>query len=114
MVTDIAAHLWQPDDGVRRKPDAVPDTPDFLGGNIEQEMLEYIQAQIWKPNAGPLNSTEDLFELGMDSSQAMQLHRFLIAQISKSRDPVSISNAVPKVFLYTHSSIAKITALPAW
>jgi nucleoside-diphosphate-sugar epimerase len=109
LLTDIATHLWQPDDEVGGKPDANQDTPDFLSGNVEQQLLEHIQAQIWKPHAGPLNSTEDLFELGMDSLQAMQLRRFLNAQISKSSDYRAATHTVPKDFLYTHSSIAKIS-----
>jgi len=110
MVTDIAAHLWQPDDQIRGQRDANQDTSDFLSGNIEQKLLDHVQTHIWKPHAGPLNNTEDLFELGMDSLQAVQLRRFLITQIAQSNDPRAGTVNVPKDILYTHSSIAKISA----
>jgi nucleoside-diphosphate-sugar epimerase len=110
MVTDIAAHLWQPDDQISAQGGASQGTPDFLSGDIEQKLLEHVQAHIWKPHAGLLNNTEDLFELGMDSLQAVQLRRFLIAQLSQSKHPRAAAINVPKDILYTHSSIAKIAA----
>jgi nucleoside-diphosphate-sugar epimerase len=83
---------------------------DILSGDIEQTIMKHIQQNIWKPHASPLNTTDDLFELGMDSLQATQLRRYLINEINKSQFVQAALLTIPRDFLYTHSSITKIAS----
>lgn len=83
---------------------------DILSGDIEHTIIKHIQHKIWKSHASPLNRTDDLFELGMDSLQATQLRRYLIDEISKSQFVQATHLVIPRDFLYTHSSIVKIAS----
>ncbi|KAF2006434.1 acetyl-CoA synthetase-like protein [Amniculicola lignicola CBS 123094] len=83
---------------------------DLLGGDTEEKVLQYIQANIWKSHAKPLNTTDDLFELGMDSLQATKLRRYLIAALHQSINPQARRVRIPRDFLYSHSTICQIAA----
>ena len=109
MVTDVVENLWQPGKKSELK-SSRQTSSSLLNGNIEENLLEYIRLHIWKPHSQPLNTTDDLFELGMDSLQAVQIQRFLLSEVSQSKDQLSAPIEIPKDFLYTHSSIAQITS----
>src|SRR5436305_10144288 len=73
---------------------------------LEQELKNWIQGRLnWKVPENDWNFNHDLFELGMDSLQAVQLRRFLL-----SFAPSPAAEQIPRDFVYQHPSIAKIAA----
>ncbi|KAF2205455.1 acetyl-CoA synthetase-like protein [Delitschia confertaspora ATCC 74209] len=79
--------------------------------NLESEIQNYIQNTLnWRVPAGQWSYENDLFELGMDSLQAVQLRRFLLGCLgtSKSTSGEVLSERIPRDFVYTHPSVSQI------
>ncbi|KAI9688877.1 MAG: putative NRPS-like protein biosynthetic cluster [Bathelium mastoideum] len=77
--------------------------------NIEGFIMRLVQARLdWKARPSRLDPKVDLFDLGMDSLQALQLRRFLVPafrQISR-KDPEEI----PRDLVYRNPSIEQLAA----
>ncbi|KAF2469202.1 acetyl-CoA synthetase-like protein [Lindgomyces ingoldianus] len=76
--------------------------------DVEENLLDLIQRNIWKSHLKPLKKTEDLFELGMDSLQATQLRRHLFAELSKRKDVATVQTQIRPDIVYQYPSIAKL------
>lgn len=73
---------------------------------LEDELKELIQGGIgWKIPASEWGYDNDLFELGMNSLQAMRLHRLLLSSL-----PQSLRGAVGVDFIYKRPSVTKLAA----
>lgn len=73
---------------------------------LEDHLQEYIQSSLaWRVPKGEWDWRDDLFELGMDSLQALQLWRHLLGAIPPSTELGPASTRVPRDFIYNYPSI---------
>ena len=81
--------------------------------NLANSLKELIQTH-WKVPLGPGDWTADdsLLTLGVDSLQALQLRRNIIAAVSKTEafHDTDVQKLIPPGFLYVNSSVNKIAA----
>jgi UDP-glucose 4-epimerase len=76
---------------------------------LEDQLQEYIQTSLgWRIAKGQWSQDDDLFELGMDSLQALQLRRQLLRSLPSSPDVGPASTRVPRDFVYNHPSITQM------
>jgi UDP-glucose 4-epimerase len=84
-------------------------TTRFDMNMLEDQLQEYIQTSLgWKIPEGQWSQDDDLFELGMDSLQALQLRRQLLGAIPSSGELGPASVRVTRDFVYTHPSISQM------
>ena len=78
---------------------------------LEEDLKSFIQTSLkWKVSEEAWNVEDDLFELGMDSLQAVLLRRFLLSSASLFNEQSSKAIQIPRDFVYQHPSISKIAA----
>ena len=78
---------------------------------LEKGIKDLIQERLdWKVASDSWAEDEDLFELGMDSLQAMQLRRLLIACGPPSLVDKTTSEPLPRDFVYQNSSVVKLAS----
>lgn len=84
---------------------AVHDSSTRLNmSSLEHQLEEYIQTSLgWKIPGRQWSRDDDLFELGMDSLQALQLRRYLLGAIPPTEGSTA-SIVVPRDFVYAHPS----------
>ncbi|KAK3695745.1 hypothetical protein B0T22DRAFT_509135 [Podospora appendiculata] len=100
--------MYQELDGYASSLTPGADTPSMidLDADLEGGLRDLVQNSIgWRIPAGQWADDDDLFELGMDSLQALELRR-LIATATKSTKQTSIS----RDFVYRHPSILKLSS----
>jgi hypothetical protein len=80
--------------------------------SFEDGIKKLIQDRLtWKIPSGDWNNESDLFELGMDSLQALQLRRLILASIPKSDDDSEqLSKRIPREFVYQNPSVSKMAS----
>jgi len=84
-------------------------TARFNMDTLEDQLQEYIQTSLgWRIPEGRWSQDDDLFELGMDSLQALQLRRHLLEAIPPSKELGPAPARVPRDFIYSHPSIAQM------
>jgi thioester reductase-like protein len=77
--------------------------------NLEESLKKMIQFGLnWKASTENWNYDDDLFELGMNSLQALRLRRLLLSSISNDAFLSPAAKRVTIDFVYKNSSIAKI------
>ena len=78
-------------------------------GDLETQIQEYIQTSLsWRIAPGKWSTEDDLFELGMDSLQALQLRRFLLSITAPPRKPGRLNKRIPRSFIYSNPSVSRI------
>lgn len=81
----------------------------FTMHNLEQDLKDLIQTRLgWKVPDEDWNFDDDLFELGMDSLQAVRLRRFLLQLAPEDPGASPAAKTIPRDFVYRHPSISKI------
>ena len=72
-------------------------------GDIKQQLKDLIQNALpkWNVPAQDWTISNDLFELGMDSLQAVELRRLLLPSIESAK-------AIPRDFVYRHPSVLEL------
>lgn len=76
---------------------------------LEHELQEYIQSSLsWRVPEGRWSQDDDLFEIGMDSLQALQLRRHLLGALPPLEGRLPASIRVPRDFIYKHPSITQM------
>lgn len=74
--------------------------------NLEQDLKNLIQARLnWKIPAAEWSLDDDLFDLGMDSLQAVQLRRYLTRSMPKPSGLSSASERITRDFVHQHPSV---------
>lgn len=80
--------------------------------NLEQDLKHLIQTRLgWNVPDEDWNFDDDLFELGMDSLQAVRLRRFLLQLAPEARGSSPVAETIPRDFVYRHPSISKIAGV---
>jgi nucleoside-diphosphate-sugar epimerase len=83
----------------------------ILKGDIEENLQQLIKSRILRAGQSQeLTPTTDLFELGIDSLQAMQLRRILFSSlVAESGDRDAVSEMMPRSFIYMNPTISQMT-----
>jgi thioester reductase-like protein len=83
----------------------------LLKGDVEENLQQLIKTQILRPGQSQeLTRSTDLFELGLDSLQAMQLRQILFSSlVVESGDCKTAAEMVPRGFVYLNPTISKMT-----
>ena len=77
--------------------------------HLEEELKELIQVQLdWRHSKDQWTYSDDLFELGMDSLQALRLRRILLSSVVKSPEFLHMESTIGRDFVYQHPSINKL------
>ena len=77
--------------------------------NLEDDLKSMIQARLtWKAKAEEWTIDDDLFELGMDSLQAVQLRRFILSSIPNLTPAAPKAEKLPRDFLYQNPTVAQL------
>lgn len=85
-----------------------------LGMNdLNEGLKSIIQNRLgWRLEPREWTENDDLFELGMDSLQAVQLRRFIISSLSDLRDTSTDTASLPLDIIYQNPTVAQLaTAL---
>ena len=81
---------------------------------LEASIKELIEDRLnWKVPSHKWTYEHDLFELGMDSLQALQLRRLLLALVHVSKEGSSglvQAESIPRDFVYRNPSVSKLAA----
>jgi nucleoside-diphosphate-sugar epimerase len=78
-------------------------------GALEQELKNLIQTQLnWRIPPDEWGITDDLFELGMDSLQALHLRRLILRQLPARDDQTPWIDLIPREFVYMRPSVAEL------
>ena len=78
--------------------------------NLERGIKELIQNHLyWKYSDREWDEGHDFFELGMDSLQAVRLHRLLLASLPREIDSPETRSKVGRGFVYQYPSVTKIS-----
>ncbi|KAF2173929.1 hypothetical protein M409DRAFT_16197 [Zasmidium cellare ATCC 36951] len=78
--------------------------------NLESEIKSMIQERLtWKVPEDQWTAEDDLFDLGMDSLQAIQLRRLLTKTARKNATKPE-DESIPREFVYSHPSVSKLAA----
>ena len=77
--------------------------------SLEQDLRCLIQMRLnWKVTAEDWDSDDDLFELGMDSLQAIQLRRFLLSSMPRSAHSPPVAECIGRDFVYHNPSVNRM------
>lgn len=77
--------------------------------NLEDDLKTMIQTRLaWKAKAEEWTIDDDLFELGMDSLQAVQLRRFIISSTPNLPAVAPKANRVPRDFIYQNPTVTQL------
>ena len=79
--------------------------------NLQQCIKDMIQDKLsWKWSEADWGYDDDLFELGMDSLQAVRLRRMLVASLSSDSqcNTLITAEAIPRDFVYRNPSVASM------
>lgn len=77
--------------------------------NLEDDLKAMIQTRLtWRAKAEQWTIDDDLFELGMDSLQAVQLRRFIISSIPNLPAAALKAERVPRDFLYQNPTVTQL------
>lgn len=84
--------------------------PLLDANNLENEIKALIQERLtWKVPEDKWTAHDDLFDLGMDSLQAIQLRR-LLTKTARKNATNSEDGTIPREFIYSHPSVSKVAA----
>ncbi|KAK2749609.1 putative NRPS-like protein biosynthetic cluster [Myotisia sp. PD_48] len=90
-------------------PEANEFAPRLSLNNLEQDLKQLIETELnWKIPPDQWDITDDLFELGMDSLQALRLRRLLIRSLSATEESTSWAEYISRGFVYLHPSVAEL------
>ena len=79
--------------------------------NLENDLKAMIQTRlIWRVQAEAWTIDDDLFDLGMDSLQAVQLRRFILSSIPNLPSAAPKAERVPRDFVYQNPTVAQLAA----
>ena len=84
-----------------------PLDPTQLEASIKGLIQEHLD---WKIPCDGWTQEDDLFELGMDSLQAMQLRRLLMACAPSTNSEQSLDKLFPRDFVYQNPSVSKLAS----
>lgn len=77
--------------------------------NFEQDLRVLMEQRLgWKIPAEDWASDDDLFELGLNSIQALQLRRLLLGSFKSIPSKLPVAERIPLDFIYKHPSLTKI------
>ena len=86
--------------------------PPFDIDRVEQELKDVIQDRLnWRIQKDEWTYDDDLFELGMDSLQAVRLRRLILAAMRKNATSAPLVDRLSRDFVYRYPSIAKIAEI---
>ncbi|PVI03043.1 acetyl-CoA synthetase-like protein [Periconia macrospinosa] len=82
---------------------------NLFEGDIETNLKNLLMGHVWRPEQTKDQvSTEDLFELGMDSLQSVQLRRLIFSSVAASEGVKVAEQLVPGTFIYANPSLSKM------
>ena len=77
--------------------------------NLENDLKTLIQNRLtWKAKADEWTIDDDLFELGMDSLQAVKLRRLILSSIPNLPAAASKAERVPRDFVYRNPTVTQL------
>lgn len=77
--------------------------------NLEDDLKTTIQTRLtWRAKAEEWTIDDDLFELGMDSLQAVQLRRFILTSIPNLPAAAPKAERVPRDFVYQNPTVTQL------
>lgn len=77
--------------------------------NLEEEIKTMIQTRLtWRAKAEEWTIDDDLFELGMDSLQAVQLRRFILSSIPNLPASAPRAERVPRDIIYQNPTVTRL------
>lgn len=77
--------------------------------NLEQELKDMIQDRLtWRANPEDWTIYDDLFDLGMDSLQAVQLRRFILSSIPGLSTSEPRAEKIPRDIIYRNPTVAEL------
>ncbi|MCJ1243592.1 hypothetical protein MMC30_000789 [Trapelia coarctata] len=80
--------------------------------HVEEELKDMVQYRLnWRIQNHEWTYDDDLFELGMDSLQAVRLRRFILATLPKHARLLPLAERVGRDFVYRHPSITKMATV---
>lgn len=90
--------------------DAIVDSATPLDMNaLEHSLKQLIQNRLkWKVPDEEWNYGDDLFDLGMDSLQATQLRRLLLASLPREQNQPGIQSKINREFVYQYSLVKQL------
>ena len=77
--------------------------------HLERDLTAIIQERLtWRPKAHEWTTTDDIFELGMDSLQAVKLRRLILSSIQHSNVLSAKAEQLPFDIVYQNPTVAQL------
>lgn len=78
--------------------------------NLDEEIKTMIQTQLtWRLKAEEWTVNDDLFELGMDSLQVIQLHRLILSSLPASSTLITLGKRITRDIIYRNPTVLQLS-----